>query len=361
MTAADREKRSFHVALAAFVPVLMLPLTWWLAIRAWIDANRSEGDETIARISWARRLGALALLDTVISAVFGAAVSIGKPLAAEPSPPRTPRSPFEPIGGVDCGDLWREQALGSLWPVLLGCAMIGALWWRARRLEPEARSRWGVVLLPLVVAPIVGIAAAYSSCRQLGGWSIGVALIGVIAQGLTMLALGLGAMRVAAAELRVVVGPQLSTSRTSAVAVVYMLAGLARAALLIAALWSLFPELRVARDTTIEALLSGENGWIGRVLVLTATVGVAPVAEEILFRGLLLPGLTQRMSTGAALLWSSTVFALFHVPSHGIGAVAPGVLGLVFGWSRLRSGGLAAPILLHMANNLLVTLLAWAG
>ena len=36
----------------------------------------------------------------------------------------------------------------------------------------------------------------------------------------------------------------------------------------------------------------------------------------------------------------------------------PGLLGLVFGWARLRTGGLTAPIVLHAANNLFVSLLA---
>ena len=365
MEEPNEARRHFHFAL---LPLVMVPATWWMAIRASRAARAARDAELIARVAWARRLWLLAIVDTLIATAVAAAVLFAPRLPREVRPsPHEPRSPFEAIGGVECSEVWREQALVTLWPVLLGCALVAALWLRAwlRESNESQRSglpRWGLVLVPLAVAPVAGIAGAYYACRHFGGWSVGVVLIGSLAQGLTMLVLGVAALALAKTELRVVVGPRLSTGRASVEAAFYMLAGLARAALLIAALWALFPQVRVGRDTSIEAILAGENGWVGRALVLAAAIGVAPVAEEVLFRGLLLPGLAQRMGTAVALLVSAAVFAAFHIPSHGpLGAILPGVLGLVFGWARLRSGGLAAPILLHATNNLLVTMLTWAG
>jgi membrane protease YdiL (CAAX protease family) len=111
----------------------------------------------------------------------------------------------------------------------------------------------------------------------------------------------------------------------------------------------------------VDSLISTTTTPLGRALMISAAVVVAPVAEEVVFRGILLPGLARHMRTQSALIVSAALFGLFHVPSHGIGAIMPGLLGLVFGWARLRTGSLAAPILLHAANNLLVTLLAWGA
>jgi membrane protease YdiL (CAAX protease family) len=247
-----------------------------------------------------------------------------------------------------------------LWPVAVGCALIAALWFRARLRDREHGGRWGLVLLPMALAPLAGMGSAHAACVASGGWSVGVGLLGVIAQGLAMLLLGGVAMRFARRELRIVVGPRLPAARTTGIGALFMLSGLARVALLVVSLWSLTPELHPLHEGGLEVMLAGEHGLYGRLLVLLAAVAIAPPAEEVLFRGLLLPGLAQSMKPRAALFVSSAVFGLFHVPSHGTAAVLPGILGLAFGWARLRSGSLKAPIALHVANNLLVTLLTWA-
>ena len=127
---------------------------------------------------------------------------------------------------------------------------------------------------------------------------------------------------------------------------------------MLAVIWSAFPDSRPVPDAGASALFDAASGPWGTALVLFTVAVVAPLGEEVVFRGVLLPGLARRMRPGLALIATSLVFALFHVPSHGVGAVMPGLLGLVFGWARLRTGGLTAPVVLHAANNLFVSLLA---
>ncbi len=57
---------------------------------------------------------------------------------------------------------------------------------------------------------------------------------------------------------------------------------------------------------------------------------------------------------------SAIVFGLMHV-SHGVMLLGPLVLGAIMGWARLRSGGLLAPILLHVSFNSLALVASWAG
>jgi hypothetical protein len=97
-------------------------------------------------------------------------------------------------------------------------------------------------------------------------------------------------------------------------------------------------------------------------LVLIAFVAglVAPVCEELLFRGLLLRALRRRVSPTAAVAISAIVFALAHPmldPTWGTFAVVPALfaLGAISGVAALRRGDLSVSILLHVGFNLLTT------
>ncbi len=103
------------------------------------------------------------------------------------------------------------------------------------------------------------------------------------------------------------------------------------------------------------------------VLILTG-VGVAPVAEEVFFRGLVLRGLVARHASGRALLISAVIFGLAHIESLHRGLAAAG-LGMLLGWWFLRTRNLVVPVILHAGINAFVTIVlgrvvseeAWAG
>lgn len=81
---------------------------------------------------------------------------------------------------------------------------------------------------------------------------------------------------------------------------------------------------------------------------LTATV-LAPLFEETLFRGVLLPVLGQRWGPLPAVVVSALVFGLAHL---SLGELVPlVVLGLGLGWLRWRSGRLAPCVLMHACWN----------
>ncbi len=83
-------------------------------------------------------------------------------------------------------------------------------------------------------------------------------------------------------------------------------------------------------------------------LVLWAAV-LAPVVEEMYFRGRLQDVFTAKLGPG----WAGLVCSLGFAAIHGIPAFLPAYL--VFGYAllflRRRTGGLAAPMLAHMINN----------
>jgi membrane protease YdiL (CAAX protease family) len=81
-----------------------------------------------------------------------------------------------------------------------------------------------------------------------------------------------------------------------------------------------------------------------------ATAAIAaPIFEEILFRGFLLPSLTRYLPVGWAIALSSLIFATAHL---SLSEVLPlTLLGAVLGFVYTRSRSLLSPILLHSLWN----------
>jgi membrane protease YdiL (CAAX protease family) len=84
------------------------------------------------------------------------------------------------------------------------------------------------------------------------------------------------------------------------------------------------------------------------IFFVTASIA-APVFEEIMFRGFLLPSLTRYMPLGGAILLSSLFFAIAHM---NISEVIPLMtLGIVLGVVYTRSRNLLSSMLLHCLWN----------
>lgn len=84
-------------------------------------------------------------------------------------------------------------------------------------------------------------------------------------------------------------------------------------------------------------------------LLVFAIAVMAPIVEEVLFRGFLQNALTKYVPVWAAILLSSFLFAVVHLQLYAI----PGLMSLsiAFGYLYHRTGSLRTNIILHMANN----------
>jgi membrane protease YdiL (CAAX protease family) len=86
---------------------------------------------------------------------------------------------------------------------------------------------------------------------------------------------------------------------------------------------------------------------------------VAPIGEELLFRGALLRSLQRRIPTGAAIFVAALAFALIHVlldVGAGYGVPSLLLLGIVSGWRAAETGDLSQSILLHAGFNLVAAI-----
>jgi membrane protease YdiL (CAAX protease family) len=76
---------------------------------------------------------------------------------------------------------------------------------------------------------------------------------------------------------------------------------------------------------------------------------VTPIAEEVLFRGVIQPKLGQLIKEKDALIVQAALFSALHLSP--VILVTHFILGLAFGWLRLRTRSLVPGILLHAAWN----------
>jgi len=100
------------------------------------------------------------------------------------------------------------------------------------------------------------------------------------------------------------------------------------------------------RQESIEYMAKGGAGW---EYFAGFAVVVAPLLEEIVFRGLLYPAIRARYGAIAALVFTSALFGLVHVQ---INVVIPlGIFGLFLGVLVERTGSILPCVVAHVAFN----------
>jgi membrane protease YdiL (CAAX protease family) len=106
-------------------------------------------------------------------------------------------------------------------------------------------------------------------------------------------------------------------------------------------------------DDIMEIFRSlGEGTW---ATALTLVV-VAPVTEELFFRGVVLGGFLRNYRSVTAVLLSSLLFAVIHLNPWQFAAAF--ILGIVFAWWFIRTESLWPSLLGHtLANGLVAVIL----
>ena len=116
-----------------------------------------------------------------------------------------------------------------------------------------------------------------------------------------------------------------------------------------------FVTFWLLEDIPVLFRLSGDHWVIGNLLALVTVTVFAPLTEELLFRGLLLPAWVVRMGRGRAILLTSLAFAILHAdPVGGF------VFAVIVAEAFLRTGSLWVSVLIHVVNNVLGVILGVA-
>ena len=89
------------------------------------------------------------------------------------------------------------------------------------------------------------------------------------------------------------------------------------------------------------------------IFAVLAIVVLAPVAEEIFFRGFFFAGLRQRWSLWPSALLSGAIFGLVHAPTGPTAAIPLAGLGVGLAWLYNKTGSIYPSMLAHFLNNAL--------
>jgi membrane protease YdiL (CAAX protease family) len=100
----------------------------------------------------------------------------------------------------------------------------------------------------------------------------------------------------------------------------------------------------------VEAYQSAKDaGWLAALLL--AIVVVAPIGEEIAFRGFLFRGLVRPGYERLAIVAIALAWALLHIQYDWLGMAQIFAAGLILGWFRWASGSTVLTIVMHVLIN----------
>jgi membrane protease YdiL (CAAX protease family) len=98
-------------------------------------------------------------------------------------------------------------------------------------------------------------------------------------------------------------------------------------------------------------IFDNDYGWWGAFMKVAV---IAPVVEELIFRGIILQGLRRNYNAFVAVFMSALLFSLYHLNPWQMPATF--ILGLLLGWVMIRTNNIILSILGHSINNFLVLL-----
>jgi membrane protease YdiL (CAAX protease family) len=214
-----------------------------------------------------------------------------------------------------------------------------------------ARGRfWNRVSLAAVAADLATFAVLHN---------LGIPLAAEYAARLAIVVAILLIARARDAEWReVVVGPSRSRRRETAV-FVFFAAGCTLLAVAVVAITSIVitatgaAPLRIVAGDITEISMAWEY--------LLAAIALAPVHEELVYRGILLGPMRGERRPMFIVLFSGLIFALLHLAYGRPTESAPYYFaaGCIFGAAYLRAGHLWVPVALHLGGNVAVGLKDW--
>ena len=125
----------------------------------------------------------------------------------------------------------------------------------------------------------------------------------------------------------------------------------------------LFPDGRPPQEIA-ETMSSADTSSLLKIALVVTAVVLAPIVEELIFRGVLLRALEKR-SNRVAIVGSGAIFSVVHILGLdteriyvSAAVVLPPIfiLGVLLAWLTLRTGRLGPAIFLHSGWNLLAAI-----
>ncbi|MGL4768167.1 MAG: CPBP family intramembrane glutamic endopeptidase [Formosimonas sp.] len=141
-----------------------------------------------------------------------------------------------------------------------------------------------------------------------------------------------------------------------AVSLKELLFWLGLALLVVVGAGGLFQMLDLEKSSQMDGVL---NQAQSSVMLYVAVILAAPIFEELLCRGFIISGLERLNWPDAAsfaVAISAFFWAMLHLQYHAHEMFQIFLLGVVLGFSRLKTQSLITPLLIHVLNNALAVL-----
>ena len=93
------------------------------------------------------------------------------------------------------------------------------------------------------------------------------------------------------------------------------------------------------------------------ITAIIFTAIIPAICEELFFRGMLQTGFERLTDSRKAIIMTSFIFSVFHLPMIKIPAMI--IAGLAFGYTYHRTNRLSASIAAHAVNNMLAVIMMY--
>lgn len=202
-----------------------------------------------------------------------------------------------------------------------------------------------------LLVELIYLAAAFGLAAALVGTSIDPAAVAVVATLVPSLLAAVAAVAITAVRGN---GPRQDLAlrwswRSAGLGVLFGAVGLV-VSIPAAVLWaSVVGE--GANSAAGEVFGDIQSTWVWAIAVFVGIVLIAPVCEEIVFRGLLWEAVDQRWGRWVAFTATTVVFAVAHLEPSRIPLLV--VVAIPIGLARLYAANLTASIVAHQVTNLL--------
>ena len=205
-----------------------------------------------------------------------------------------------------------------------------------------------ITLVAGVTLAQVALADTSTSLVTIAGWSVGLTFTAVLV---------LNLRRRTAEE-----ADALRIDSANAPLLALALVGLGAAGTLDLLSWVVMGE-KTGAGSELIALSESVPGAAGWAMALIFMVGIQPVAEEVVFRGMLFPSLRVSLGAWTGLILCGGFYATFHVLAYvpeGVsqpvfiwyGVTLPFLDGLILGGVRAYTGSTRAAMVAHGAFGL---------
>ncbi len=111
-------------------------------------------------------------------------------------------------------------------------------------------------------------------------------------------------------------------------------------------------------DEIPSFMMNIEFQTVGSIWLLIFAVSIAaPLLEEIVFRGFLLKGFSDTfMGTYGAIVVTSLLWATIHLQYEFAYVFVIFIVGLVFGYARVKTNSILTPMMMHFFMNIVASL-----